>query len=97
VQDAPDVNVVWSFNVEDEKGKGVQRPRSKVRKVKLVTKAGGSGRWMSGDVIVGPFQAVDESERGVNSMLFEVIVNCLFHIFGSQSPRDDGLIIHDPE
>ena len=52
---------------------------------------------MSGDMIVGPFEGVDESESGVNSLLVEIVFNRLFHVSGSQSPRDDGLFIHDPE
>ena len=61
-----------------------------------MTKPWGPGRGMSGDVIVGPFEGVDESERGFNSMLFEVVFDCLFDVVNSQGPRDDWLFRHAP-
>lgn len=44
---------------------------------------------MSGDMVVGLFEVVDESESSLNSLLFEVVFNSLFNVLSSQSPRDD--------
>ena len=63
VEYAPDIDVVRSFDVEDEVGVGRQRPGAQARKVQLMPIARRARARIVGDVGIALFQCVDEAER----------------------------------
>lgn len=96
MQDAPDVDPVRVFPVEDQPGKASQWPDPKPGQVEFVTEAGRTAGRMLGEVIVRTLQGFDEAESGGFSRLPGIVIDGFLHIDLRQGTGYDRLSRQSP-
>ena len=91
MKDAPDINVIAAFDIEDQVRVLLQRPESQIRQVEFMGVPRRSRAGMPADVAVRALQSINEAKRSVWGILAEVVVDCFLGILPGSFARDDPL------
>ena len=94
MQHAPDVNVLWTFEIEHKMGIARQRPETQAGQVQFVGVTMRSGSRMATDVRIGLLQCFNEAERSLFSAFAEVVGNRIINVPVGQLTRNDRLGRH---
>jgi len=94
VEDAPHIDVILAFDVEDEEREARKGPRAEAGNVELVSVSGRTGLGEAPDVIEGRFEGVDERESGLSRSRFHLMGDGFIHILKREKAGNDGFGIH---
>lgn len=90
MKDAPHINVIAAFDIEDQVRVPLQRPEPQTRQVWFMGVPRRSGAGMPADVVMRTLQSINEAERSVLSVFAKVVVDCFLGILLCSFARDDG-------
>lgn len=94
IKDAPYINVVISFDIEDKPRKAGKPPMSQTRQIQLMRVARRADTGILSDRAVGRFERLDEVECEVRSTLPRIIVDGARHVVMGLLARNDPLFRH---
>lgn len=94
MQDTPHVDVVVSFDVEDQVRIAAHGSAAQPGKVQFVRVAGGPDARVSTEADEGSLQGIDECARGLLGALRDVVRDGLVDVTCREGARDDGLAAH---
>ena len=94
MEDAPDVDVLCAFHVEDQVRKALQGPTSQTWKIQLVSVSRRPCGRMASHVGVGMLERIDKAQCNMLPGLAQVVIYGLFGIPDGSRTRDHGLVGH---
>lgn len=94
VQHAPDINVLWTLDVEHEAWKVIERPEMEAGEIQFVSVARRSGSRMVSDVQIALLQSVNKAQRCVSSIFAKVVGNGFIDVPVGKLTRNDWLGRH---
>lgn len=96
MQDAPDIDVILTFDVKNELRISIQRPATQTGQIERVRIARRSGCRISADVRIRVLQCRDKSECSLFCILVQVMRNRLVYIIQRDVAQNDSLGLHRP-
>ena len=94
MEDAPDVDVVRTIQIEDEIGKALQRPKAQLRQLKLVGVPKGTRCGVSRQVVKGFLQRANKRQRRRFTGFPAIVVDGIVNVGQCAATRDNGLDVH---
>jgi len=89
VQDTPNINMTWAFNIKHLVWIAPQRPMAQAGKLQFMRVTRRSRSRMPGYPGIGVFQRINESKRGLRGMFVQIIGQRIIDVLLSLGAQDN--------
>lgn len=94
MQNTPNIDMVWSLDVENQMRIAGQWPSTQSRQIKFLRVTRRAGPRMAAEMNIGLLKRINKTERSLWRIFTQVVRNSLINIHVGLRPRDDRLGLH---